>query len=32
MGGNAVIGVDINYEVVRQDMLMAAVSGTVVII
>lgn len=32
MGGHAVIGVDINYEVVRQDMLMLAVSGTVVII
>jgi|GEM_PF-6871878 len=32
MGGHAVIGVDINYEVVHQDMLMLAVSGTVVII
>ncbi|RXZ83097.1 YbjQ family protein [Paenibacillaceae bacterium] len=32
MGGNAVVGVDINYEVVRQGMLMVAVSGTAVII
>ncbi|SFM35963.1 Uncharacterized conserved protein YbjQ, UPF0145 family [Paenibacillus sp. 1_12] len=32
MGANAVIGVDINYEVVRQDMLMVAVSGTAVIL
>ncbi|TVY04302.1 YbjQ family protein [Cohnella terricola] len=32
MGANAVIGVDVNYEVVRQGMLMVAVSGTAVII
>ncbi|WP_042163671.1 YbjQ family protein [Paenibacillus gorillae] len=32
MGATAVIGVAINYEVVRQDMLMVAVSGTAVII
>lgn len=31
-GANAVIGADINYEVVRQGMLMVAVSGTAVII
>jgi uncharacterized protein YbjQ (UPF0145 family) len=32
MGANAIIGVAINYEVVRQGMLMVAVSGTAVII
>jgi uncharacterized protein YbjQ (UPF0145 family) len=32
MGANAIIGVDVNYEVVRQGMLMVAVSGTAVII
>ncbi|GAA3410075.1 YbjQ family protein [Paenibacillus hodogayensis] len=32
MGANAVIGVAINYEVVRQGMLMVAVSGTAVIL
>jgi len=32
MGANAVIGVDVNYEVVRQGMLMVAISGTAVII
>ena len=32
MGGNAVIGVDINYAVVKQGMLMVAASGTAVII
>ncbi|MFC3745142.1 YbjQ family protein [Paenibacillus sp. GCM10012306] len=32
MGANAVIGVGINYAVVRQDMMMVAVSGTAVII
>ncbi len=32
MGGNAVIGVDVNYAVVRQGMMMVAVSGTAVII
>ncbi|GAB6930810.1 heavy metal-binding domain-containing protein [Paenibacillus sp. JCM 10914] len=32
MGANAVIGVNINYEVIRQGMLMVAVSGTAVII
>lgn len=32
MGANAVIGVNLNYEVVRQGMLMVAVSGTAVII
>ncbi|MFF2481668.1 YbjQ family protein [Paenibacillus sp. NPDC058071] len=31
-GANAVIGVTISYEVVRQGMLMVAVSGTAVII
>ena len=29
-GGNAVVGVDIDYEVIRQGMLMVAASGTVV--
>ncbi|GED72248.1 UPF0145 protein [Brevibacillus reuszeri] len=32
MGGNAVLGVDVNYAVVRQGMMMVAVSGTAVII
>lgn len=32
MGANAVIGVNLNYDVVRQGMLMVAVSGTAVII
>jgi uncharacterized protein YbjQ (UPF0145 family) len=30
LGANAVIGVDIDYEVVREGMLMVAVSGTAV--
>jgi uncharacterized protein YbjQ (UPF0145 family) len=29
-GGNAVVGVDIDYEVIRQGMLMVATSGTAV--
>jgi uncharacterized protein YbjQ (UPF0145 family) len=29
-GGNAVVGVDIDYEVIRQGMLMVSVSGTAV--
>ncbi|MDH7486965.1 MAG: YbjQ family protein [Anaerolineae bacterium] len=29
-GGNAVVGVDIDYEVVRQGMLMVSTSGTAV--
>ncbi len=32
MGGNAVIGVDIDYEVVRDGMLMVSASGTAVLI
>ena len=32
LGGNAVVGVDIDYEVVRQGMLMVSVSGTAVTI
>jgi len=32
MGANAIIGVDINYEVIREGMLMVAVNGTAVII
>lgn len=32
MGASAVIGAKLNYEVVRQGMLMVAVSGTAVII
>ncbi|REK77642.1 YbjQ family protein [Paenibacillus paeoniae] len=30
MGANAIIGVDIDYEVIRDGMLMVAVSGTAV--
>jgi uncharacterized protein YbjQ (UPF0145 family) len=30
MGGNAVVGVDIDYEVIRQGMLMVSASGTAV--
>ena len=30
MGGDAVVGVDLDYEVIRQGMLMVAVSGTAV--
>jgi uncharacterized protein YbjQ (UPF0145 family) len=30
MGGNAVVGVDLDYEVIRDGMLMVAVSGTAV--
>jgi len=29
-GGNAIVGVDVDYEGIRQGMLMVAVSGTVV--
>lgn len=29
-GGNAIVGVDIDYEVIRQGMLMVSVSGTAV--
>jgi uncharacterized protein YbjQ (UPF0145 family) len=29
-GGNAVVGVDIDYEVIREGMLMVAASGTAV--
>lgn len=32
MGANAVVGVDVNYEVVREGMMMVAVNGTAVII
>ena len=32
LGGNAVVGVDIDYEVIRQGMLMVSASGTAVII
>ena len=31
-GGNAVVGVDLDYEVVGQSMLMVSVSGTAVVI
>jgi uncharacterized protein YbjQ (UPF0145 family) len=31
-GGNAIMGVDIDYEVIRQGMLMVSVSGTAVTI
>lgn len=30
MGANAIVGVDVDYEVVREGMLMVAVSGTAV--
>ncbi len=30
LGGNAVVGVDLDYEVIRDGMLMVAVSGTAV--
>ncbi|MBD2846794.1 YbjQ family protein [Paenibacillus sp. IB182496] len=30
MGGNAIVGIDIDYEVIRDGMLMVAVSGTAV--
>ena len=30
MGGNAVVGVDLDYEVIRQGMLMVSASGTAV--
>lgn len=30
MGANAVVGVDVDYEVIREGMLMVAVSGTAV--
>ncbi len=29
-GGNAIVGVDVDYEVIRQGMLMVSVSGTAV--
>jgi len=32
MGGNAVVGVDVDYEVIREGMLMVSVSGTAVTI
>lgn len=32
LGANAIVGIDIDYEVIRDGMLMVAVSGTAVII
>ncbi len=32
LGGNAIVGVDVDYEVIRDGMLMVAVSGTAVIL
>ncbi|GIP48767.1 hypothetical protein D3C76_124460 [compost metagenome] len=32
LGANAIIGVDIDYEVIREGMLMVSVSGTAVIV
>jgi len=32
VGGNAVVGVDIDYEVIGNSMLMVAVSGTAVVV
>ena len=31
MGANAVVGVDLDYEVIREGMLMVTVSGTAVV-
>ncbi|MCM3339315.1 heavy metal-binding domain-containing protein [Paenibacillus sp. MER TA 81-3] len=31
-GANAVVGIDVDYEVVREGMLMVAVSGTAVVV
>jgi len=30
LGGNAIVGVDLDYEVIRDGMLMVSVSGTAV--
>lgn len=32
LGANAVVGIDIDYEVIREGMLMVAVSGTAVVV
>ena len=32
LGGNAVVGVDLDYEVVGQSMLMVSASGTAVVL
>ncbi|TWT42508.1 YbjQ family protein [Botrimarina hoheduenensis] len=32
LGGNAIVGVDIDYEVIRDGMLMVAASGTAVVL
>ncbi|MCY7484523.1 YbjQ family protein [Paenibacillus alvei] len=32
LGANAVVGIDVDYEVVREGMLMVAVSGTAVVV
>ena len=32
LGGNAVVGVDLDYEVVGDSMLMVSVSGTAVVV
>ncbi|MCC3373133.1 YbjQ family protein [Cohnella sp. REN36] len=32
LGANAIVGVDVDYEVVREGMLMVAVSGTAVLV
>jgi len=32
MGGNAIVGIDVDYEVIRDGMLMVAVSGTAVVV
>ncbi|HUV03896.1 MAG TPA: heavy metal-binding domain-containing protein [Armatimonadota bacterium] len=32
MGGNAVIGVDLDYEIIRQGMLMVSASGTAALV
>jgi uncharacterized protein YbjQ (UPF0145 family) len=30
LGGNAIVGIDLDYEVIRDGMLMVSVSGTAV--
>ncbi|EPY11285.1 MULTISPECIES: YbjQ family protein [Paenibacillus] len=32
LGANAIVGIDVDYEVVREGMLMVAVSGTAVVV
>lgn len=32
LGANAIVGIDVDYEVIREGMLMVAVSGTAVVV